>query len=101
MKYNFQFINFSADGKLLDLLKKRTNKLNLFFNKIISVQVYAKLKNSPTSSNKEVEFIISIPGDQFIVKKSSYSFETSINIVSSTIERLLKKHKEKLKLNGV
>ena len=100
MKYNFQSINFSANGKLLDLIKKRINKFGLFFNKIISVQVYAKLKNSTTSSNNEVQLIISIPGEQFIVKKSSYSFESSINMVSSTIERLLKKHKEKLKLKS-
>jgi len=100
MKYNFQSINFSADGRLIDLIKKRTNKLSLFFNKIISVQVYAKLKNRTTSSNKEVELIINIPGEQFIVKKSSYSFESSINTVSSIIERLLKKYKEKLRLKS-
>ena len=94
MKYNFQSINFNSEFKLIDLAKKRTSKLGLFFNKILSIQVYAKLKNNTTPLNKQVELIISLPGEQLIVKKTSYSFEASLNLVSSTIERLLKKHKK-------
>ena len=97
MTYNFQSINFNPEVKLVDKVKKRTNKLCLFFSKIISVQVYAKLKNTSNSLNKQIELIISIPGEQLIVKKDSHSFESSINRASSAIERLLKKHKEKLK----
>tara|TARA_B100000767_G_scaffold146212_1_gene137811 strand:- start:18 stop:317 length:300 start_codon:yes stop_codon:yes gene_type:complete len=98
MTYNFQSINFNSDIKLIEKVKKRTNKLCLFFSKITSVQVYAKLKNTSSRLNKQIEIVISIPGEQFVVKKDSYSFESSINKASTTIEKLLKKHKEKLKL---
>jgi hypothetical protein len=42
----------------------------LFYDKIISVNIYAKLINS-NRKNKEVEFILRIPGEEFIVKKTS------------------------------
>ena len=97
MKYIFQSINFNSEDKLINLVKKRTNKLKLFFNKIDSVQVYAKLKNNNTSLNKEVELMISLPGENLIARKTSYSFESSLKLVLSKIFRMLKKRKYKLK----
>ena len=97
MKYIFQSINFNSEDKLINLVKKRTNKLKLFFNKINSVQVYAKLKNNNTSLNKEVELMISLPGENLIARKTSYSFESSLKLVLSKIFRMLKKRKYKLK----
>jgi len=97
MKYIFQSINFNSEDKLVNLVKKRTNKLKLFFNKINSVQVYAKLKNNNTSLNKEVELMISLPGENLIARKTSYSFESSLKLVLSKIFRMLKKRKYKLK----
>jgi putative sigma-54 modulation protein len=96
MKYNFQSVKFNPKDKLSYLVKKKTTKLRIFFKKILSIQVYAKFNNNNKCLNKEVEFIVSLPGEQLIVKKSSRSFETSINLVSSKIERLLKKYKRKI-----
>ena len=98
MKYVFQSINFNSEDKLIDLVKKRTKKLQLFFNKIHSVQVYAKLKNNTTSLNKEVELMIGLPGEKLIVRKTSYSFESSLKLVLSKLFRMLKKRKNKLKI---
>jgi len=96
MKYNFQSVKFNPKDKLSYLVKKKTTKLRIFFKKILSIQVYAKFNNNNKCLNKEVEFIVSLPGEQLIVKKSSHSFETSLNLVSSKIERLLKKYKRKI-----
>ena len=65
------------------------------YDKIISVNIYAKLINS-NRKNKEVEFILRIPGEEFVVKKTSDSFERSVKRVANSIERLLIKHKKKL-----
>jgi len=95
MNYNFQSINFNPKNKLLLNIKNRTKKLSLFYDKIISVNIYAKLINS-NRRNKEVEFILRIPGDEFVVKKTSDSFELSVKHVSDSIKRMLIKHKKRL-----
>ena len=95
MNYNFQSINFNPKNKLLLYIKNRTRKLSLFYDKIISVNIYAKLINS-NRKNKEIEFILRVPGEQFVVKKTSDSFEQSVKRVTHSIERLLIKHKNKL-----
>tara|TARA_B100001769_G_scaffold136325_1_gene106644 strand:- start:598 stop:894 length:297 start_codon:yes stop_codon:yes gene_type:complete len=95
MNYNFQSINFNPKNKLLLNIKNRTRKLSLFYDKIISVNIYAKLINS-NRKNKEVEFILRIPGEEFVVKKTSDSFERSVKRVANSIERLLINHKKKL-----
>ena len=95
MNYNFQSINFNPKNKLLLFVKNKTRKLSLFSDKIISVNIYAKLINS-NRKNKEIEFILRVPGEQFVVKKTSDSFEQSVKRVTNSIERLLIKHKNKL-----
>ena len=95
MNYNFQSINFNPKNKLLINIKNRTRKLSLFYDKIISVNIYAKLINS-SRKNKQVEFILRIPGDEFVVKKNSDSFELSVKHVSDSIKRLLIEHKKRL-----
>ena len=95
MNYNFQSINFNPKNKLLINIKNRTRKLSLFYDKIISVNIYAKLINS-NRKNKEVEFILRIPGEEFVVKKTSDSFGRSVKRVANSIERLLINHKKKL-----
>ena len=95
MNYNFQSINFNPKNKLLLFVKNKTRKLSLFSDKIISVNIYAKLINS-NRKNKEVEFILRIPGEEFVVKKTSDSFERSVKRVANSIERLLINHKKKL-----
>ena len=95
MNYNFQSINFNPKNKLLLFVKNKTRKLSLFSDKIISVNIYAKLINS-NRKNKEIEFILRVPGEQFVVKKTSDSFEQSVKRVTDSIERLLIKHKNKL-----
>ncbi len=95
MNYNFQSINFNPKNKLLLYVKNKTRKLSLFYDKIISVNIYAKLINS-SRNNKEIEFILRIPGEQFVVRKTSDSFEQSVKRVTDSIERLLIKHKNRL-----
>tara|TARA_B100000886_G_scaffold73962_1_gene47722 strand:- start:292 stop:582 length:291 start_codon:yes stop_codon:yes gene_type:complete len=95
MNYNFQSINFNPKNKLLLYVKNKTRKLSLFYDRIISVNIYAKLINS-SRNNKEIEFILRIPGEQFVVKKTSDSFEQSVKRVTDSIERLLIKHKNRL-----
>lgn len=97
MKVNTQSVNFSADVKLLDFIQKRMNKLELFYDKIIYSDVYLKVENTSDKENKIVEAKLNVPGDSFMVKKQSKTFEEGIDIVVASLERQLKKRKQKLR----
>ena len=100
MNINFQSINYVADAKLIEFIKKRIHKITNFNDHIIDVYVYTKVENSSDRINKSVEMKIGIPGDDVIVKKIAKSFEEAINNASESVERILKRRKEKVRVQG-
>ncbi len=97
MKVNTQSVNFVADKKLIDFIQKRMDKLDLFYDKIIQSEVYLKVENTSDKENKIFEAKVSVPGDSLIVKKQCKSFEEGADMAASSLERQLKKRKQKLR----
>ena len=97
MKVNTQSVNFNADQKLIDFIQKRMDKLELFYDKVISTDVYLKVENTSGKENKILEARVSVPGDSFVVKKQCRTFEECVDMAVSSLERQLKKRKEKLR----
>ena len=62
MKIRVQSIHFTADYKLLDFIQKKADKLDQFFDQIISAEVYLKLENTEDEENKISEIKLVIPG---------------------------------------
>jgi|TARA_R110000868_G_scaffold372208_1_gene636032 putative sigma-54 modulation protein len=100
MKVNAQSVNFTADGKLIDFIQARLNKMELFYDKVISSDVYLKVQNTSAKENKIVEIKVLVPKDKFVVKKQCKSFEEAIDTACSSLERKLVKRKEKIRLNA-
>ena len=97
MKVNTQSVNFTADAKLIDFIQKRMDKLDLFYDKIIQSDVYLKVENTSNKENKIFEAKVSVPGDSFIVKKQCKTFEEAVDSAVASLERKIKKRKEKLR----
>ena len=97
MKVNTQSVNFNADKKLIDFIQKRMDKLDLFYDKVIDSDVYLKVENTSDKENKIFEARVNVPGDSFVVKKQCKSFEEGADMSVSSLERQLKKRKEKLR----
>lgn len=97
MKVNTQSVNFVADQKLIDFIQKRMDKLELFYDKVIQADVYLKVENTSDKQNKIFEARVAVPGDSFVVKKQCKSFEEGADIAASSLERQLKKRKQKLR----
>lgn len=97
MKMNTQSLNFVADIKLKDFIQKRFDKLEMFYDKIIQTDVYLKVENTSDKENKIFEAKLSVPGDVFVVKKQCKSFEEGADLAASSLERQLKKRKEKMR----
>ncbi|MBR9847028.1 MAG: ribosome-associated translation inhibitor RaiA [Algicola sp.] len=97
MKVNTQSVNFNADKKLIDFIQRRMDKLDLFYDKVIDSDVYLKVQNTSDKENKIFEARVNVPGDSFVVKKQCKTFEQGADVAVSSLERQLKKRKEKLR----
>ncbi|WP_461532339.1 ribosome hibernation-promoting factor, HPF/YfiA family [Sinomicrobium sp.] len=97
MRVNTQSVNFTIDAKLVDFIQKRMDKLDTYYDRIVSSDVYLKVENTSVKENKIVEVKVCVPGDEFIVKKQCKSFEEGIDIAADSLGRLLVKRKEKLR----
>ncbi|MCX7550589.1 ribosome hibernation-promoting factor, HPF/YfiA family [Xanthomarina sp. F2636L] len=97
MKVNTQSVNFNADKKLIDFVQKRMDKLDMYYDKVISSDVYLKLDNTSDKENKIFEARVNVPGDSLVVKKQCKTFEEGTDMAVASLERQLKKRKEKLR----
>ncbi len=97
MKVITQSVNFTADKELLNFIQVKMDKLDRFFDKVINADVYLKVENRSEKENKIFEVRLNVPGDSFVVKKECKSFEEGVNLATHSLERLLKKRKEKLR----
>ena len=95
MNVNVHAVNFTVDGKLLDFVQERMDKLEKYYDKVVTSDVFLKVENTSDKENKIVEIKISVPGDDFMVKKQCKTFEEAVEQSAESLERLLQKRKEK------
>ena len=105
MNVNVNAVNFTIDGKLADFVQVRMDKLEKYYDKIVSSEVFLKVENTSDKENKIVEIKLHVPGDDFIVKKQCKTFEEAVelsnnrnfglgvSIFTEDIEAIKKKHK--------
>ena len=97
MKIRVQSIHFTADSKLLDFIQRKVDKLDQFFDQIISGEVYLKLENTDDEENKITEIKLMIPGNDLFAKEQCKTFEEATDKAIESLRRQLDKHKEKLR----
>ncbi|RZJ63322.1 MAG: ribosome-associated translation inhibitor RaiA [Flavobacterium sp.] len=97
MKVNVHAVNFTIDGKLVDFIQERMDKLEKYYDRVVSADVFLKAENISEKENKVCEMKIHVPGDEFIVKKQCKSFEEAADSCAESAERLLVKRKEKIR----
>jgi len=96
MTINIQSVHFNADRKLLDFIDEKVEKLNTFYDGIISSEVTLRLDKSSTSDNKIAEIKMLGRGQEFFAKKQCESFEEATDLVCEALKTQIKKHKDKL-----
>lgn len=96
MKVNVHAVNFAVDKKLVDFVQLRMDRLEKYYDKVVSADVFLKVEKTSDKENKIVEIKIIVPGDDFVVKKQCKTFEEGVELSAETLERLLVKRKEKI-----
>ena len=97
MKVNVQNPNFTADQKLIDFIGKKLTKLEQYYDKIIYADVFLKVQKTSGRENKVVEILLSVPGNEFMVKKQATSFEAGTDNCTQSLQRQLVRQKQKNK----
>ncbi|MCT8338439.1 ribosome-associated translation inhibitor RaiA [Flavobacteriaceae bacterium TK19130] len=95
MKVNVQAPNFAADQKLIHFIDRKLSKLEQFYDRIVFADVFLKVQKTSEKENKIVEVLLSVPGDDLIVKKEARTFEEATDVCTRVLERQLKKRKQK------
>ncbi|MEW5675031.1 ribosome-associated translation inhibitor RaiA [Flavobacterium enshiense] len=100
MKVNVHAVNFNIDKKLVDFVQERLDKLEKYYDRVVSSDIFLKVENTSDKENKIVEVKINVPGDEFMVKKQSKSFEEAVDLSVDSLERLLLKRKDKVRAHS-
>ena len=69
MKVSVHAVNFTVDKRLVDFIQERLDKLEKYYDKVVSADVFLKVEKTSEKENKIVEVKINVPGDEFLVKK--------------------------------
>jgi len=95
MKITVQTPNFAPDVKLINYIERKLAKLEQFYDRIIFADVFLKVQKMREKENKVTEILLIIPGGDLIVKKEARSFEQGADECVQSLERQLKKRKQK------
>lgn len=96
MNVNIQTVHFDADGRLVEYINRKLQKLHTFNDRIIKVNVFLKLDNvAHAIKDKIAEIRVHVPRHHFFVKSTSKSFESSFDDAFDSIVTLIKRKKEK------
>jgi putative sigma-54 modulation protein len=98
MKLEINSVHFTADSSLLEHIQRKANKLDQFYDRIISGEVYLRLdKDTGDNHKKIVELKLHVPGNSLFVKEENGSFEGALEFALEAMKTQLKKLHDKQK----
>lgn len=96
MNVNIQTVHFDADKRLIDFINQKLQKLAMFSDRIVRVNVFLKLDNVMHAiKDKVAEIRVHVPRHSFFVKSTSKSFEESFDDAIDSMIAQIKKNKER------
>jgi putative sigma-54 modulation protein len=96
MNVKIQTVRFNADEKLVAYINQKLQKLQVFHDRIVKVDVFLKLDNVVHNiKDKIAEIRVHVPRHNFFSKTTSKSFEESFDDALDSMLIQIKKKKEK------
>ena len=96
MNVKIQTVRFDADLKLVDYINAKLQKLQVFHDRIVKVDVFLKLDNVIHNiKDKIAEIRVHVPRHNFFAKTTSKSFEESFDEAFDSLLKQIKKKKQK------
>jgi len=95
MEVQVQSVHFDADAKLLEFIDRKLEKLETFFDRIISADVILRLEKTGQVQDKVAEVKLNVPGSILVAKETRKSFEEAIDESAEALRRQIIRYKEK------
>lgn len=97
MRLQMQAIHFDADPKLLDFIQQKLDKLDTFYDRITSGEVFLKLDKNDNAKlhTKLLEVKLYVPGGTMFVREQGTTFEEATDLAIDTLKMQVKKFKDK------
>lgn len=97
MRLHMQAIHFDADPKLFGFIQQKLSKLETFYDRITSGEVFLKLdKNENTKiHSKLLEVKLYVPGGTMFVREQGSTFEEATDLAVESLKMQVKKFKSK------
>ncbi len=97
MNVTIQSVRFTASAQLEEFVQQKVNKLDQFFDNIVSAEVILKLDKSDSTENKVAEISLNVPGGDLFAKKQTKTFEEGVDLCVDALRKQLIKWKEKVR----
>jgi putative sigma-54 modulation protein len=88
-------VHFDADIKLINFINEKVDKLSLFYDNIVTKEVFLRIDNAEDKANKIAEVRLLLPGKELFAKKQSRSFEEATDLAVEALRRQVRKYKGK------
>ncbi|WP_337042872.1 ribosome hibernation-promoting factor, HPF/YfiA family [Emticicia sp. 17c] len=97
MKIHVHAVHFDVDPKLVGFIQNKLNKLETFYDRVTSGEVFLKLGKGEKSKvhKKHIEVKLNVPGQIIFVEEKGDTFEEATDIVLEALKTKLKKFKDK------
>ena len=96
MKVQVHAVHFSADQKLIQFIRRKLDKLETFYDRMVAGEVFLRLNNEGVE-NKTVEISLKVPGSKLFAKEHARTFEAATDLATEALRNQLKKFKTKLR----
>jgi putative sigma-54 modulation protein len=97
MDIKLHSVHFTADQKLIDFVNEKVKKLGLFYDGIVTSEVFLRLDKNQEGENKISEVKLLTPGKELFAKKQARSFEEATDLAVEALRKQVAKQKEKNK----
>jgi putative sigma-54 modulation protein len=95
MNIQIHSLRFDADKKLIDFVNQKLGKLSQYGEDIVNAEVYLRIDNDNTRSNKISEIKLDLSGKPLFARKQSKTFEEATDGAINALKKQITKHKQK------
>jgi putative sigma-54 modulation protein len=89
-------VHFDANIKLINFINDKVDQLSVFFDNIVSKEVFLRIDKAEDKANKVAEVRLLLPGKELFAKKRSRTFEEATDLAVEALRRQVRKHKGKM-----
>lgn len=97
MKIHVHAVHFDADPRLVGFIQNKLDKLETFYDRVTSAEVFLKLGKGEKSKvhKKHIEVKLNVPGQILFVEEKGDTFEEATDLALEVLKSQIKKFKDK------